>query len=89
MLAYHIVRELREKWSTLDQTVEEGLQELGQLCTMTITLPGGQTITEIPKPRPSCAALLEAASVQLPRIIPPPTTNVDTKSKLQKRRKPR
>jgi len=89
MLAYHIIRELREKWVALDQTVEEGLRELRQLCTLTITLPDGKTITEIPKPRPTTATLLEAANIQLPRIIPPPTTDVDTKSKLQKRRKPR
>lgn len=40
MLAYIVVRELRERWVAFDQTVKEALHELGQLCAVEVRLPG-------------------------------------------------
>jgi len=89
MLAYIVVRELRERWAAFDQTVEEALHELGQLCVLEVRLPGGSTLRELPQPRESIAELVLAAGVELPRLLPPETHDVDTKRKLTERRNKR
>jgi len=89
MLAYRIVRELARCWQDIDQTVEENLRDLSQLCVMEVGIPGGFRLQEIPQPRVLSARLLQAAEVVLPAIIPPHSTGVDTKTKLPSRRKSR
>lgn len=89
MLACRIVRELTECWSDPDQTVEEGLRELSELCVMEVALPNGTTLRETPTPRDSAAQLLRAAHVEVPAFIPPDSVEVDTERKLPSRRKSR
>ena len=87
MLAYVVVRELRERWVAFDLTVEDALKELAELCAIELRLPDGCMLRELPQPRESTARLLDAAGVELPRLIPPSTYGVDTKTKLTNRRK--
>lgn len=89
MLAYIVVRDLRERWVAFDQTVEEALGELAQLCSVELRLPDGSTIRELPQPRENIAELVVAAGVELPRLLPPETHGVDTRRKLTERRKKR
>ena len=81
MLAYMIARELRGLWDSLDCTVEEGLQELTCLTSIGLLI-SGQRIESIPKPRPLSAALLAAAQVQAPSVLPSRRVIVDTRKKL-------
>jgi hypothetical protein len=87
MLAYKIIRCLASCWHDLDCTVEEGLMELAQLCSVSIHFPDGTTLQETPRPRPSAASLLSAAGVDLPTISPLKPPRVVTKTKLTSRRK--
>lgn len=87
MLAYMIVHHLAGLWSAFDMTVEEALAQLGQLCCLELSLPDGPVLRELPEPRPEVARLLEAADVQLPALLSPSPPGVDTKVKLNKRRK--
>lgn len=89
MLAYRLVRHLADCWRGFDLTVEEALRELAQLCVVDIHLADGTLLRELPTPRPASAALLAAAHVHLPTLIPPPATGVDTKRKLTSRRNAR
>jgi hypothetical protein len=86
-LAYLITRHLAERWSGFDCTVEEGIGELAQLCSVQTILPDGTTLIEIPQPRPHLAKLLEAAAVQLPTLSHTPPPRVVTKRKPNTRRK--
>jgi hypothetical protein len=86
-LAYLIIRHLAGRWSGFDCTVEEGIGELAQLCSVQTALPDGTTLIEIPRPRPHLAKLLEAAAVQLPTLSHTPPPLVVTKRKLNTRRK--
>ena len=87
MLAYMLVRHLAESWRDLDQTVEEGLQELAQLCVTTVEMPAGIRLDEIPQPRQTSEELLAAAGVSLPPCLPSRKAAVDTTRKLNTRRK--
>jgi hypothetical protein len=87
MLAYLITRHLAARWSGFDCTVEEGIGELAQLCSVQTVLADGTTLVEIPRPRPHLAQLLEAAAVQLPTLSHTPPPRVVTKRKLNKGRK--
>jgi len=89
MLAYIVVRELRECWVAFDQTVEEALAELAQLCAVELCLPDGTTLRELPQPRRNIAELVLAAGVQLPRVLPPEIHDVDTNRKLMESRNER
>lgn len=86
MLAYLIERELAMYWQELDITVAEGIDELGALCGMIIK---GETVTvqKLPHPTERCSKLLEAAGIQLPRVLPLRKTSVATRRKLPSRRK--
>ena len=87
MLAYLIVRELRRAWADFDLTVEEGLEELNQLCAMEMSIQDGGSCLRIPDPSPRSEKLLEALDVKLPGVLPKSTVKVDTKRNLQERRK--
>jgi len=88
MLAYLIVRELERCWSGFDLTVEEGLDRLGTLSAMTMTMStNGTKVRKIPAPRQESAQLLEAAGVKLPGALPARDIRVVTRKKLTERRK--
>jgi len=87
MLAYLIRRELSQAWAGLNVTVEEGLAQLTTLCSMEIQVEGGASCLRIPTPRDSSRALLQAASVRIPEVLPHLETRVVTRRALQSRRK--
>ncbi len=87
MLAYLIRRELSRAWEGLDVTVEEGLAQLATLCSMEIKVEGGASCLRIPTPRDASRALLQAAAVRAPEILPHLGTRVVTRRSLQSRRK--
>ncbi len=87
MLAYLIIQELTKRWGSIDQTVEEAIEELTQLCAHTIMIDGGPKVNEIPTPRDSSQKLLDAAGVKLPTVLPHKGVKVATRVKLPERRK--
>jgi hypothetical protein len=87
MLAYLIIRELRQAWSPLNLTVEEGLTQLATLCALEIRVQGQEPFGRVPKPRGTSQRLLEAVGVQLPDILPQRKVHVVTRTKLPERRK--
>jgi hypothetical protein len=89
MLAYRIVRELGRCWAALDSTVQEGLDQLAQLCTKELVQNGRVLCNEIPEPRQSLRVLLQAADVRMPEALPARGVVVSTKRKLPERRKQR
>lgn len=86
MLAYHIVRELRQRWCSFNLTVEEGINELGKFCAMQIQIGRQPAYNKIPDPRPLSKELLEAAGVRLPSVLPCSGIRVATRKKLPERR---
>lgn len=87
MLAYLIRRELERAWASLDITVEEGLDALKTLCTVHLRLSGERELHQIPTPRESSKALLQALQIELPPFVVHTEVRVDTKRKLPSRRK--
>ena len=88
MLAYQIVKELSQCWTALDTTASEGVKELASLCMTEVTIQNQTTINQVPEPRESVQQLLDAASVQIPRVLPYTGTKVYTKKKLPSERQP-
>ena len=87
MLAYRLVQELRQRWSSLDCTVEEGIAQLSTLTLITITVQGVEPVVQIPKPTADVQALLDLAHIRLPAKIPSATGKVSTKNRLPNDRK--
>lgn len=87
MLAYLIVQELAKCWRDQELTVEEGLEELKSLCTTQVLVKGRPVLHNIPTPRASVAALLDAAHVTLPKSITDRNVRVATRKKLVDQRK--
>jgi hypothetical protein len=87
MLAYLLIRELRQAWGHLNLTVEEGLAQLATLCALEVRVPGQEPFWRVPKPRGTSQHLLEAVGVQLPDVLPQRKGDVVTRTKLPKRRK--
>jgi len=87
MLAYRIVKELAERWSKIDLTVDEGIKELSQLCSTEMKVKGQSLCNKIPEPRESLSRLLKAANVKLPEALPCSGIKVATRKKLTERRK--
>jgi transposase len=88
MLAFLIRRELSQAWQGLNVTVEEGLAQLATLCSMEVKVEGGASCLRIPTPRDGSSALLKAASVRAPEVLPHLETRVVTRKTLPERRKP-
>jgi len=82
MLAYQLMRELGRRWAHLDLTVQEGLKRLNTYCAVEV----GGVIQVLLQPRADVQALLDAAGVKLPSLLPRATAMVATKRKLQKSR---
>jgi len=89
MLAYLMRRELSRAWAPLDITVEEGLHQLQTLCSTEMKVEGTGSCLRIPVPGASCADLLKALDIRLPKALPHTDTRVVTRKKLPERRKPR
>jgi transposase len=87
MLAYLIIRELKQAWDKYDLTVEEGIEQLSTLCSMKVTVKDGGSYLQIPEPRDMSMQLLSAALVRLPEVLPHRKVNVVSRRKLPSRRK--
>ena len=87
MLAYMIVRALREAWAPLDLTVEEGLRHLSTLCSITMTVKNHPSCLKIPRPRETSRQLLKALNVSMPLALPHREIRVVTRKKLTENRK--
>ena len=87
MLAYLITRHLRKLWRSVEKTVEEGIQELSQLCAHDILIDGQTKLHNVPEPRPLAKQLLDLAKVKPPQIIRNKGVHVATRVKLAIKRK--
>ena len=86
MLAYLIRRELQRAWAELDLTVQEGLDSLKTLCSMSVTIGDSGQLHRIPTPRKLSGELLARLDIQIPPVFPHRELRVATKRKLHKRR---
>jgi hypothetical protein len=86
MLAYMIVQELSKRWSDIDLTVSEGINELSTLCATAVLINSKPHCNKIPLPRASARELLAAASVKLPEVLPSKGFKVASRKKLPKNR---
>ncbi len=84
MLAYLLQRELAAAWRRLELTVLEGIDELGALRSIELTISGADTVTlhQIPTPTGRAKELLVAAKISLPAMIPDRKVRVATRKKL-------
>ncbi len=89
MLAYRIVQELAKRWQDIDLTVEEGINELAQVCAMEMRVSNKPFCNKIPVPRDSIKELLKKAEVRLPEVLSSSGKKVATRKKLTERRKHR
>ncbi len=87
MLAYMIVRKLREAWAAFDLTVEEGIKQLSTLCSMEMRVKGQGSCLKIPRPRQRSRELLKALDIQMPTVLPHREVRVVTRKKLPEQRK--
>ena len=80
MLAYMIIRRLRDAWAGFDLTVEGGLEQLATICSMEVTVKGQKTrCQKIPRPRQQSRELLEALQIKLPEVLPSRNIRVVTR----------
>jgi transposase len=86
MLAYLLERELYRCWQDMDITVAEGIDELGSLRGVEITV-GKVTCQKVPRPVGLSERLLQATGVRLPNILPARKVVVATRKKLPTERK--
>jgi transposase len=80
MLAYKLVRHLREAWKRIEITVEEGISELAHLHSL---LKGDEpTLQHIPRPHGLSEKLFRALNIELPLVLPYKEVHVATRKKL-------
>jgi hypothetical protein len=89
MLAYRIVRHLRQCWQAIDTTVQEGLDTIATLTSIEVRIAGRASCIQIPSPRPGLLRLFEDAGISVPAALPFPPAAVSTKRKLPAKRKPK
>jgi transposase len=87
MLAYKIVQELANRWRNIELTVQEGINELSQVCAIEMRVNNKPFANRIPNPRASIQKLLKDARVSLPEVFSASTKKVATRKKLVERRK--
>ena len=87
MLAYQIVRYLQQAWVNFDLTVEEGLRELSNLCSVEMIVKDQASCHRIPTPRLTSAQLLKSLNIEMPEALPILNAHVVTRKKLQTQRK--
>jgi len=66
----------------VDATVEENLSALSGLCGVRMSVPSGEEVYLIPKPRPELNKLFDLTNTTPPTILPAGKTNADTERKL-------
>jgi transposase len=81
MLAYLLERELDNYWRGLELTVEEGIDELGSLRGVEMTIRGA-TCQRVPKPTGVNKRLLDACHINVPLVLPSRKVHVATRKKL-------
>ena len=81
MLAYLVERELDRYWRGLEVTIAEGIDELGSLRGVEITM-GQARCQNVPEPTGLSKQLLDAADIKLPTVLPLRKVHVDTRKKL-------
>jgi len=86
MLAYLVERELEQYWRHLDTTVAEGIDDLGSLRGIELTI-GQATCQQIPEPTGLTKQLLDAANIKLPEVLPLRKVHVATRKKLVSQRR--
>ena len=79
MLAYRITQELAKRWSDLNLTVQEGINQLTTLCSQEVLIQGKPQCHKIPQPDEAIKKLLDAAGVRLPDALPNRGVRVTTK----------
>jgi hypothetical protein len=84
MLAYKLIRYLREAWKTFDLTVEEGISILSGIYGF--FSEGQKGCQYIPQPNKTAQELLAALAVELPGALPTMGVLVATRKKLKKAR---
>lgn len=87
MLAYHIVHYLRNVWVGFNLTVEEALESLSTLCMLKIQNNDGVEVNHIPEPDDMNEALLKAANIILPTVLPHTGARVSSRKDIGKKRK--
>jgi transposase len=86
MLAYLLECELDKYWRCLEITVEEGIDELGSLRGVEMTIGKG-TCQKVPEPTDLNKQLLDAVRIKLPTVLPLRKVHVATRKKLVSERK--
>ncbi len=86
MLAYKIVKELSNRWQTVESTVEEGIKALTTLCTIKVQIQGKPAFNRIPEQMQPVKKLLKLAGIRLPEVLPSKGSKVATRKKLVKHR---
>jgi len=81
MLAYLVERELEQYWRGLDTTVAEGIDDLGSLRGIQLTI-GQATCQQVPEATGLTKQLLDAADIKLPEVLPFRKVYVATRKKL-------
>ena len=81
MLAYLMERELERCWRGLDTTVAEGIDELGSLRGIELSV-GQATCQRVPEPTGLTKQLLDTADITLPEVLPLRRVHVATRKKL-------
>jgi transposase len=81
MLAYLVERELEQCWRGLETTVAEGIDDLGSLRGIELTI-GQATCQQVPEPTGLTKQLLDAANIKLPEVLPCRKVHVATRKKL-------
>lgn len=81
MLAYLVERELEQCWRGLETTVAEGIDDLGSLRGIELTI-GQATCQQVPQPTGLTKQLLDAADIKLPEVLPCRKVHVATRKKL-------
>ena len=85
MLAYLLERELERYWHDLEVTVAEGIDELGSLRGIELTI-GQAMCQQVPEPTGLSKQLLDAADIALPGVLPLMKVHVATRKKLVSQR---
>ena len=87
MLAYMIIRFLRQAWSQFDLTPEGGLNQLATLCSIEMKVKNQKPCLRIPRPREMSQHLLKALNLRLPSVLPRLQVSVTPRKKLTSQRK--
>lgn len=86
MLAYLLELELDKYWRDLEVTVSEGIDELGSIRGVELTI-GNAACQKVPEPTGLSKLLLDSANIKLPDFLPFRKVHVATRKQLSPRRK--